>query len=450
MYICALCVGLVSASTKLALADTLEDALRASLQTSSKIAAARQGWLAARENIQTKTSTSDLKATVSVTGNQTHTNTPSSKGYKQSQYGSGSVTVAKNLYDGGQTSAHIKLAEIQLNQAKAHYLATEQNVISASIEAYLNVLKSRLDVNLNESNSKRLQAHVNAARIRVDAGAATPTRLAEAEARHARAKSKALVAATDLQNAEDTYKSLTGVSAGNLTLPATPENLPEDIGEAEKLAGSFHPHVQAALAAERAADQAFNTLKAGVSPTLSLSLSATSKVATGTSSDADVLAGSLVFATPILSTNATRAKARNVAASHQQAKYAHAEAVRAAKVRARAAFRTRETAKTNLDAVQRELKASKLVAAGIANESQFGQKTTLDLLDAEQDVNDSELRLVTATHNLRLAAYRLQAAIGVLTAESLGLGDVLGTLEDMPIPIDPFSTTFPFSRRTVE
>ena len=80
----------------------------------------------------------------------------------------------------------------------------------------------------------------------------------------------------------------------------------------------------------------------------------------------------------------------------------------------------------------------------------FGQKTTLDLLDAEQDVNDAELRLVTAAHNLRLAAFRLQEAIGSLTAQSLGLGDVLGTLEDMPMPNDPFSTAFPFSRRNVE
>ena len=344
----------------------------------------------------------------------------------------------------------MKLAEIQLDQATANYLAIEQNVILTSIEAYLNVLKSRRDVALSNSNLKRLQAHVHAVQIRVEAGAATPTRLAEAVARHARAKSNALVAATNLQNAEDDYKSLTGLQAGDLAFPATPENLPEQIGEAEKISGSTHPHVRAALAAERAADQAFDALKAGVNPTLSFSLSATSKDATGTSADSDVLAGSLVFSTPILSTNATRAKARNLAASHQQAKYARAEAVRVVEVRARAAFRTQETAKINLDAVRRELKASKLVAAGIASEAQFGQKTTLDLLDAEQDVNDAELRLVTAAHNLRLAAYRLQAAIGGLTASSMGLGDVLGALDDMPIPDDPFNTTFPFSRRIVE
>jgi len=89
-----------------------------------------------------------------------------------------------------------------------------------------------------------------------------------------------------------------------------------------------------------------------------------------------------------------------------------------------------------------------LVAKGIASEAQFGQKTTLDLLDAEKDVNDAELSLVTAEHNQLLAAFRLKAAIGGLTAEKLGLGDVLGALSDMPAPQNPFYTTFPFQRRT--
>ena len=212
---CALLLGLSHVGSGRLAADTLDDALRASLQNSSQIAAARQGWLAARETIQTKTSTSDLKASFSATGNQSHTDKVSSNGYKQSQYASGSVTVAKNLYDGGQTKANTKLAQIQLDQATANYLSTEQQVILSSIEAYLTVLKSRRVVALNDANLKRLEAHVNAARIRVEAGAATPTRLAEAEARYARAKSNALVAATDLQNAEDSYKSLTGLTASN-------------------------------------------------------------------------------------------------------------------------------------------------------------------------------------------------------------------------------------------
>ena len=126
---------MIGGNANVSLAETLNDALRASLQNSSEIAAARQGWLAARENIETKTSTSDLKATLSVTGNQTHTDTPLSNGYKQSEYGSGEIAVAKNLYDGGQATANMKLAEIQLEQATANYLATEQNVILYSIKS---------------------------------------------------------------------------------------------------------------------------------------------------------------------------------------------------------------------------------------------------------------------------------------------------------------------------
>ncbi len=63
-----------------------------------------------------------------------------------------------------------------------------------------------------------------------------------------------------------------------------------------------------------------------------------------------------------------------------------------------------------------EIDASRLVAKGIASEAQYGQKTNLDLLDAEQDVNDAELRLVTVEHDRLQAAYRLLAAIGRLSA----------------------------------
>ena len=75
-------------------------------------------------------------------------------------------------------------------------------------------------------------------------------------------------------------------------------------------------------------------------------------------------------------------------------------------------FRSLETARSQVTAVQAEVEASRLVADGIRNEFEFGQKTSLDVQDAEQDVNDAELRLVSAQHDLLLSAYRLQAALG--------------------------------------
>ncbi len=86
--------------------------------------------------------------------------------------------------------------------------------------------------------------------------------------------------------------------------------------------------------------------------------------------------------------------------------------------------------------MQSELKALRLVAEGINNEFQFGQKTTLDLLDAEQDVNDAEMRRVNADHAVLMASFRLRAASGTLSARSFGLDDVYGPLDEME-PIQP-------------
>ena len=171
-------------------------------------------------------------------------------------------------------------------------------------------------------------------------------------------------------------------------------------------------------------------------------------MATGTSLDKDEFAAQVVFSAPLLSTNATTSKARNVAANYEAAKLNRSEAIRKIRVATREKFRIWETTAARLEAVLSEIKAFRLVAKGIASEAQFGQRTMLDLLDAEKDVNDAELSLVTAEHEQILAAFRLKAAIGNLTAEQMGLGDVLGPLFDLPETKNPFQTKFPFRRIT--
>ena len=310
-------------------------------------------------------------------------------------------------------------------------------------------MKAGREVKLHARNLTRLEAHVNAAKIRVDAGAATPTRLAEARARYARAQSDSILAETRLTNAEDSFRSLTGKDARDFIEPSITGNLPIDLLDAETKARDSHPDILAAIAAERAADQAFNTLQAAVRPTLAFSLSANTKTGTGTTLDRDEVAAQLVFSSPLISTNATRSTSRRIAASFKQAKLDRAEATRKTEVAAREAFRNWQSTGIRVDAVASEIEAFRLVAKGIASEAQFGQKTTLDLLDAEKDVNDAELSLVSAEHNQLLAAFRLKAAIGSLTAEQMGLGDVLGQLSDMPQTPSPFYDSFPFSRKPI-
>ena len=440
------CMGLTSLP---ALAISLDDALRASLENSSTLAAARQSWLATREAIGTNTSTTDLNARLNTTGSFGQIDSKAGQGFSKSQYLSTGVTLSKNLYDGGQTKEKLRLAEINLQQASAIYAKTEQGVILDTIEAYLNVLKAGREVKLHARNLTRLEAHVKAAKIRVDAGAVTPTRLAEARARYARAQSDSILAETRLTNDEDIFRSLTGKDARDFIEPSITRNLPIDILDAESKAQKGHPDIMAAIAAERAADQDFNTLQAAVRPTLAFSLSANTRTGTGTALDRDEVAAQLVFSSPLLSTNATRSTSRRIAASFKQAKLNRAEATRKTEVAAREAFRNWQSTSIRVDAVASEIEAFRLVAKGIASEAQFGQKTTLDLLDAEKDVNDAKLSLVTAEHSQLLAAFRLKAAIGSLTAKQMGFGDVLGQLADMPPTQSPFYDSFPFGRRPI-
>ena len=256
----AVFIGLMGITSSPAFAISLNDALRASLENSSALAAAREGWLATREAIGTNTSTTDLTARLNATGLVEQIDSNDGQGFTKSQYLSTGVTLSKNLYDGGQTKEKTRLAEINLQQASAIYVKTEQGVILGTIKAYLDVLKSGREIKLHYRNLNRLKAHVNAAKIQVDAGAATPTRLAEAYARHARAQSDSILAETRLTNAEDNFRSLTGKDARDFIEPSIMGNLPLDLLDAETKAQEGHPDILAAIAAERAADQEFLSL----------------------------------------------------------------------------------------------------------------------------------------------------------------------------------------------
>jgi len=443
----ALCVNVVVGATS-AHSATLDDALRASLNNSADLAAARQSWVSAREEIGVSTSTSDLTGTVRITGNQTHADTGKSSGFEQSQYASAAITLSKNLYDGGQTVEKTKLARYKLDAESASYSNTEQGLILQTIEAYLDVVKAQREVTLHADNLARLESHVRAADARVRAGAATPTRVAESKARYARAQSDAIAAAANVQNAQDMLHSLTGIELRALELPKALTSLPASLIEAETVARAEHPSVRKAIANELSASQQFNTLAATVKPTVSLSLSASTKDKTGTAGDLDDMSAQIVFSSPFLSTNATRAKSRSVSASHTQSKFARDEAIRAVEVALRSAFRNMSTAQTRLDAVTSELDATRLVARGIVSEVTFGQKTILDQLDAEQDVNAAELRLVTAEHDIVIASYRFKAAMGRLSAVNLGLGDALPALNDTPAPVPIFSGIIPIRNKS--
>jgi len=419
---------------------SLEEVLIQSLKNSNKIASSRDSWIVARESVFASNATKESSLNYSGSGSLSETD--SGSGYTGSDSYSNKITFSKNIFDGGQSRENLKVAEIQLERATASYRNTEQGVMLEAVQSYLDLSQSYQKVELQNNNITRLEKHVAAAKVNLVEGIGTPTSLAEAEARYARAQADRALFTTSLENAKDLFSKLTlmqaNIDLGEAQLLGIEITLPQDRQGAEELALKNSPNVIIARLAERAASQELNLAQAKQNPTLGFSLSATQ------SNSSDSISASISVSSPLYSTNSTISSARKKVALHSRSMRDLKEAIGNAKIEARSAFRDYEGAKITLNAVVAEVKASRLVLDGVAKELKYGLKTTLDLLDAEKAFNDAELRLVQARHDIALREIKLIAATGGLTANQLGIGHVLHKLSDSPRPENPLKNPLSF------
>ena len=403
-------------------AITIEKSLAAGLKVSNSIAASQQAFVVARQAVAAAKAANELNGNFSVSGSNAQSDSKSTAGGFVGSTGlTATFSLNKRLYDSGESKTKLEVAEFDLEKARNEYLLAEQNVIFDVISAHLDVLSAQKAFDIRDANERRLFAHTEASRIRLAAGTSTPTRLAEAEARLARAQSDKILAKAGLQSAVEAYHSLTGFDAEKLLNFSLPQGLPENTSEAEMKAGKSHPSVIIADLAAKSAGLQLKLLKQSVSPKVNFSLSASRTEKEGRSSDKDEITTKLEFSTPFLVTETTRTSSRSRQASHLKAQLDASERRRVVELEARSAFRDYEASVAQIQAVESELRAAKLVAEGTKSEVKFGLKTLLDLLDAEHDLSNVELRIVQAQQDLIVNGYNLMRSIGELSVSQFSL-----------------------------
>ena len=210
--------------------------------------------------------------------------------------------------------------------------------------------------------------------------------------------------------------------------------MPDSDSEAAIKAKENNPKVLIAIAAEKAASQTIVTMQTNQKPDISFSLSGTE----GKASDSVSL--SLSISSSLYDSQSTVARAKKTVSDHSKARIDLEEARSKAELDGRSAFRDWQAAVTALEAVKSEIEASQLAADGIRNEVKFGLKTALDLLDAEKNVKDAEIRLVSAEHEQLIAELTLSAAVGALTPKNLGLSYIYNDFRELPRPENPLDT----------
>jgi TolC family type I secretion outer membrane protein len=333
-----------------------------------------------------------------------------------------SFSVVEPLYRGGRTVAETAAAENRIEAGRSLLLSSEQRVLLDGVTNYMDVLQQLAEVDLNRNNERVVRRQLEAAQDRFDVGEVTRTDVAQAEARLAQARAERVAAEGALISARGTYRQVVGSLPGDLVWPGMPSSLPESEGAALELANRDNPQIIAAEYNERAArddiDTAFSTLLPQVSVrgtyTQQFDQSSFTEESTSTSVTANLTV-------PFYQTGAEHSSVRQSKQIVGQRRMEIDEARRAVWEEVTRAWESLVTAQAQIQAFESQVRAAEIALDGVEQEALVGLRTTIDVLDAEQELFVAQVSLVRAQRDEIVSAYWVRSTIGTLTAASLGL-----------------------------
>ena len=331
------------------------------------------------------------------------------------------LEVDQTLYAGGRVSAGVDVAQKQQAAEEAKLHAIEGDVLLQAAQAYMDVLQDQAVVTLEQSNERVLQEALEQAQASFDNGEVTHTDVDQARARLAGAQSARIQAEGALAAANAAYERIIGTAPEALQQPAELAGLPASQQDALALADRNYG-VQAAQYEAAAAESNVDLAESAMKPSLVLS---------GQVSRADepqflfeklnTRAIMLNLSMPLYTggslTSEVHAARHQADSSAQQA----LDARRQARDQVISAWQAYQTAIAGLAAIQVEITAAQSAYDGVQAEHKVGDRTTLDVLNAEQELLNAQVNHVRAERDQTVAEYSLKAAIGTLTAQDLKL-----------------------------
>lgn len=332
------------------------------------------------------------------------------------------MTVTQPLYQGGQVSAAVDSAEALVRAGRQTLRSTEQDVLLDVVTAYLDVLQNQAVVRLNLNNEERLRRQLEAAQDRFDVGEITRTDVAQAEARLSRAAADRAQSEGNLIAAKATYARIVGTVPGDLEPPPPLPTLPQS--EEESLADAFrsNPDLLSTMEIATSAKADIRATSGRLLPQVELQGNAIRALDSNTPGDRTSqieLRG--VLTVPLYQSGVIYSGVRQLRQVHNQRRLQVEETRRVVAEGVTQSWEALETARSRIRAGREEVRANEIALEGVIQEAQVGARTTLDVLDAEQELLDSQVALVQSERDEYVAAFQLLNAVGRLDVTGLGL-----------------------------
>lgn len=331
------------------------------------------------------------------------------------------LSVSQTLWDAGARKTRIEMAKEGVLSTRQALVSVEQGVLLQAVDAYTRVRTGAETVALRQNNVRVITEELRAAKDRFDVGEVTRTDVDQAEARLAQGKALLAQAQGDLTAAQEYFLAAVGRRAGQLATPPAAPVSAKSSADAKAIALQNHPDILRAKHAVALADLGVKVAEASMKPTISV----TGSYGLGSDlrSDATNEGGSISLnaSGPVYAGGAIASAVRQAILQRDAARAAlHLTSVSVTQ-NAGTAFASLQVARASREASDRQVRFARVAFNGVREEASLGARTTLDVLNAEQELLNAQANLITSVANEYLASYALLSDMGLLTASSLRL-----------------------------
>ena len=328
-----------------------------------------------------------------------------------------SVTAQMTLFDFGRTQLAIEAAKETVLATREALIAIEQQVLLAAVSAFVDVRLQQEIVSLRENNVRVITEQLRAAQDRFDVGEVTRTDVAQAEARLAEARANLVVAQGDLAIARENYRAATGNYPGVLSAPPAPPRTAATLDAARSVALRTHPLIRQAQREVKAAELNVARARANMKPTIAAQAQLSVDHDNLQENGVGINFNQTIYSGGALS-SALRQAMANRDASFAGLKQRGVEVAEAVGI----VWSNLDVADASIAATEQQISAAQIAFDGVREEASLGARTTLDVLDAEQDLLDARAARLSALAQRYIGIYQLLASMGLLTVDHLALG----------------------------
>jgi len=332
-------------------------------------------------------------------------------------------TINQSLFRGLRTINAIREANATIQAGRADLRTVEQTTLLDAVSAYMDVLRDQAIVRLREGNVRVLTEQLKATKDRFEVGEVTKTDVAQAEARRSGAISELNLAQSNLKTSRASYERLIGRPPSNLIEPAPIDGLlPMSLPGALEVAKIENPTIISAEFTEEASRYAIKQIRGEMLPEVSVEATYEKGLEPSLSlDDQSVTTVTGRVTVPLYSGGEPSSRLRQAVETNRQRLQEIDEARAQAQADVVAAWGRVMAARAQIESDQAQVRANKIALNGVREEEKVGQRTVLDVLDAEQELLDSQVDLVTTQRERVVASFTLLAAVGRLSVQNLRL-----------------------------